>query len=391
MGEVPKPVAVSKAGAKRALARHHFSPCDGVMEVFERLRSVQFDPIAPVGCNHDLVFQSRIADFRIGDWKAPTYRDRLAYDGWDKQASLVPMTGWPWRRIFFKTSRGKLEKLIGENKEAMASILREIREDGPMTASESSVKDRVEHHQGSWYGPSVAKRALRALWHTGEVMTTARKSGHHVYDLTERVVPDDIRNVPELQDDEAFRELVLERHRAVGIVRPSAAYEMWSYVLYAGPRAARIAELVEDGRLVPVNVEGMKAHASPEFLALLEKPSIEPRAVFVAPLDPLLWDRKMVGHVFDFDYVWEIYTPEAKRRWGYYVLPVLYGDELVARAEFWCRKGVLEIKVWIWEDGPVPEGFFEAAKDAIARFARYCSAGTVTAVPGIDPRIVSLL
>src|SRR5436190_17801839 len=95
----------------------------------------------------------------------------------------------------------------------------------------------------------------------------------------------------------------------------------------------------------------MQAHATPALFALLDQPSLKPRVVFVAPLDQFMWDRKMIAHLFNFDYTWEIYTPEAKRKWGYYVLPVLFGDALVARAEFWARDGILELREWHFEDG----------------------------------------
>ena len=109
--------------------------------------------------------------------------------------------------------------------------------------------------------------------------------------------------------------------------------EIWSTeVLTYGKRDA-IAELVQRGEIVPVEVEGVKAHATPDFLALLDYPPHDPGVVFLAPLDQFMWDRKMIAHLFDFDYVWEVYVPEAKRRWGYYVLPILFGDSLVARAE----------------------------------------------------------
>src|SRR5436190_3673004 len=101
----------------------------------------------------------------------------------------------------------------------------------------------------------------------------------------------------------------------------------------------------------------MQAHATPALFALLDQPSLEPRVVFVAPLDQFMWDRKMIGHLFGFEYTWEIYVPEAKRRWGYYVLPVLFGDSIVARVEFYCREGVLEMRRWYAEPGAPQAGF----------------------------------
>src|SRR5437762_6367173 len=109
------------------MVRHHFVPCASHMQAFNRLRSVQFDPIAPVGCNHDLVLQARVAGYKIGDWQKLAYEDRLIYDGWDKQASLVPFEGWPLRRLIYKIHLRWFEKKIfEEHKEAVDLVLKEI-------------------------------------------------------------------------------------------------------------------------------------------------------------------------------------------------------------------------------------------------------------------------
>ena len=355
--------------------RHHFTPAGDQMQAFERLRSIQFDPIAPVGCNHDLVLQARVQRYRVGDWMKTAYQDRLIYDGWDKQASLVPYEGWPLRRIFHKVHRRGFEKKIFEDhKDAVDLILKEITERGPLMPKEFSFQQRREEWKGSWLGPSVTKQTLRALWHSGIVMTSGRKGGQHLYDLTERVVPATYLNEPRLEDEEAKLELAMERHRAVGILRPASTAEMWSYSTMYYDKRALLAKLVERKRVVPVEVEGLKANATPEFLSLLDHPAIEPRVVFVAPLDQFLWDRKLTAEVFGFDYVWEIYTPEAKRRWGYYVLPVLFGDKIVARAEFWCRDGVLELREWHLEDGEPGGQFWTALERAVKEFMGYCGA-----------------
>ena len=221
-------------------------------------------------------------------------------------------------------------------------------------------------------------------------MTSGRKKGQHVYDLTERVVPERLRCHPALAKEDSIRELVLERHRAMGILRPNASGEVWSYSVLMYDRMPAIAELAQRGEIVPVEVEGMKAHATPEYLSLLDQPPLEPRVIFIAPLDQFMWDRKMIGHLFGFDYVWEIYMPEAKRRWGYYVLPVLFGDALVARVEFYCRSGVLEMRKWHLEPGEHGPEFFTALERTLREFMNYCSATRIIAAGSIDARVRDL-
>jgi len=383
----PMPITLSKADARKAMVRHHFTTCPTQMDAFQRLRSIQFDPIAPVGCNHDLVLQARVPGYRVGDWQKITYGERLLYDGWDKQACLVPIEGWPLRRIFHKWHRRRFERVFEDHSHAIDAVLKELEERGPLMPKECNFQEHKPEWKDTWFGPSLSKNAMRALWYTGRVMTTGRRGGHHVYDLTERVVPANLFVQPPIPENGAIRELVMERHRAVGILRPSAAQEVWSLHCYAPARMAALAELVAVGQLVPVEVEGVKAHATPSFLSQTEMPSLEPSVRFIAPLDPFLWDRKMITHLFGFDYIWEIYVPEPKRRWGYYVLPVLYGDSLVARAEFRYRKGVLELLRWHSEPLDPGPGFSDELKRALYEFASYCTASSIRVEPGIDPSI----
>ncbi|HVT14093.1 MAG TPA: crosslink repair DNA glycosylase YcaQ family protein [Fimbriimonadaceae bacterium] len=382
---------LTKADVRRGLVRYHFAPFSGQMEVFERLRSVQFDPLAPAGSNHDLVLQARLPEYKIGDWQKTAYEDRLIYDGWDKMASLIPFEGWPVRRIFHSVHRRNFEKKIFEDhKEAVDTVLKEIEERGPLMPKDFDFQQRRPEWKGSWYGPSVTKQTLRALWHSGLVMTAGRKNGQHLYDLTGRIVPKDLLNEPRVSDDVAIRELVLERHRAMGLVRPTAPPEVWSNQVLTYRKREAMAELVDRGEIVPVEVEGVAAHATPEFLDHLDQPSLEPRVAIIAPLDPFMWDRKMTGHIFGFDYTWEVYVPEPKRRWGYYVLPVLYGNALVARVEFWARGGKLDVRQWYWEEGVEPDGaLWSALESAMRGFMRYSSTKTATTAPHIKGKIRS--
>jgi uncharacterized protein YcaQ len=380
-------VKLSKADARRGMVRWHFDTFPTPEEAFGRLRSVQVDPIAPIGCNHDLVLQARVPAYRVGGWEKLAYEDRFVYDGWDKMASLVPFEGWPLRRVFFELYRRRNPRVFEEHPDAMEAVLKELEERGPMMPREFSFQRKQESPKGSWRSPNVTKQALRALWHTGQVMTTGRRNGQHLYDLTERVLPPHLSTIPLLPEVDAMRELILERHRAVGLLRPGAPYEVWSYSIYVPERKVGIDRLVSEGKLVPVEVEGVKAHATPEFLEILDQPSLDPEVTFVGPLDPFMWDRKMILHLFGFDYVWEIYVPEAKRRWGYYVLPIRFGDALVARTELFCRDGAIEIRKWHTEGEGLPAGFLDALAPALERLKKYAGAPEIRVAPGVESPI----
>lgn len=369
---------LSKADARRALVRYHFEKQASIGDVFEKFRSIQFDPIAPIGCNHDLVLQARLADYKIGDWEKFAYQDRAIYDGWDKQASLVPFEGWPARRLIHRLHREWFdEKIFQAYPAEIKQMLAQIEREGPLQPKQFEFQHRRDEWEGSWFGPSVTKQILRALWHAGELVTSHRVKGQHVYDLAARVVPAVHFDQPMISDRAARKSIALDRHRAMGLLRPTSEPAVWSNEVLNPHKREAVADLVQSGDVVPVEVEKTKFHATPDFLRTLDQPSLEKTVTFVAPLDPFMWDRKMTAHVFGFDYIWEIYTPLPKRKWGYYVLPIRYGDDLVARMEFFARDGVIEIREWHEEPVGHDEEFGEHLAVALEKLKRYARADKI--------------
>ena len=374
---------LSTADARRLLVRWHFRPTD-LRGVFARHGSIQFDPLKPLGANADLVLQARVPGYRVDDWQEPVYGDRIAFDGWDKQASLVRMEDWPRRRIYHRWHREWWhERVFDRHPEVVDEVLTELREAGPLATADFEDSRRRDALEGSWFGASLTKHALRALWHTGRIATHHRRQGNHVYDLAERVIPAPLVAIPEPPDEEQLRFLVEIRHRAVGLLRPTAGRDLWSLDLGAVERQAIIDRLAAAGGLVPVDVDGVRFHAHPAAWELLDGvDEIPPRVRFIAPLDPLMWDRDAVRRLFGFEYVWEVYKPVKDRRWGYYVLPVLYGDRLVGRLDARESGGTLTLnRFWLepWmEPGPA---FWVALEEAFSRFLGYLGATAVRQNP----------
>jgi uncharacterized protein len=382
-----KTLALSKADARRLLANHHFTPTTA-HGVFERFGSVQFDPLKPVGCNHDLVLQARVPTYKIDDWQHLAYQERFIYDAWDKQASLVLTKDWPYRRIYhaWHESWWK-EKILDAHPEVVNIVLEELKRRGPLTGAAFEHQVHVKDWEGSWYGPKLTKNVLRALWHTGKVLTHSRKNGHHVYDLAENIVPKKYLKTKPLSDKESLEFLLMLRHQAMGLLRPGASGEVWSFHIPGAERRQRIDELVAKKQLIAVDVEGVKFHALPSALKKLEE-KLEPRMIFVAPLDQIVWDRKAVNYLFDFEYLWEVYVPEPKRKWGYYVLPVFYKDKFVARMDSRLSKGAWNILSWRWEEKPTSE-MFGALQDAVCNFRAYLDAETLNLPKGLDTKTKS--
>ncbi len=365
--------------ARRFLVRYHLALTD-IKGVFDRLSTVQYDPLKPLGRNPDLVLQARVPAYCVDDWETYVYQERQAYDAWDKQACLVPMSDWPKRALIRANHRPWHDgAVLDEHPEAVRAALTAIDRRGPLSSLEFEDRERIGE-QGSWLGPTRIKRILRALWARGELVTHHRQAGRHYYDRPARVIPHLYRDELEW-DEKAYRRWILvRRHQAVGLLRPQAEAAIWSVCGNAAARAEAIRDLVETGDLAPVRV-GEKStlfHLPAAALPLLQAPTMEPRAVFLGPLDSLLWDRKTVQYLFDFHYIWEVYKPPANRRWGYYVLPVLYADRFVARFDSRFQGGIWNIARWWWEgEKPPTDEVVVAVRQAASRFMAYLGARMV--------------
>jgi uncharacterized protein YcaQ len=374
------PLTWSRAQARRFLAAYHFTPGD-MATVLERLGSVQYDPLRPLGRNHDLVLQARVPDYRVDDWELAAYRQRLVYDAWDKQACLVPPGDWRHRRLYHEYFRARWEKrVLGPHAQAVEETLAELASRGPLSSLDFEDQRRVDEWAGHWYGAKLVKQVLRALWDTGQVVTHHRENGRHVYALPAEVIPHGELCAEPASRWESLRFLILRRHQSTGLLRHNADAALWSLPVptNGSERKELVSELLAEGALTPVEVEGELYHVRTQDLEWAEAPLQEPRMLFVAPLDSLLWDRKAVARIYGFDYVWEVYKPESERRWGYYVLPVFFGDELVARMDARVENGTLKIERWWWEpDFEVTADAQESFAIGARRFAHYLGAGEV--------------
>ena len=375
--------------ARTALTRYHFEPTT-VSGYFDRHESVQYDPLNPLGCNHDLVFFARVPGYRRGEWQTAAYRDRLIYDGWDKQACLVPVREWPVRRIYHSWRGAKYNDFLASNDGIRRMVLSELDRGGPMRAGDFTHQERGRKQQGSWRSAGVTKEVLRALWEQGQVATHHRRNGEHVYDLTERVIPDEYRSAPALCEREAAKRLVLYRHRAAGMLRTrGVSPEVWSLGVSAEIRRELSDELVREGLLQEIKVDGTHFLAVPGLLSEPTTNLVDSQVRFLGPLDPLLWDRTAVQRIFGFEYVWEVYKPAAKRRWGYYVLPVMYGNRFVARFDGKVTGGThLSLNGWWWEDGVQPNNAMLAAlSEAFSRFLEFLNVETIEADGSLPPDV----
>ena len=312
-------------------------------------------------------------------------RKRLIYDAWDKQACLVPISDWPHRRLYHEYfSPHWTERVLAPHAEAAKATLLELQEKGPLSSLEFTEQTHVKDWRGSWHGPKLVKNILRALWYTGQVVTHHRVKGRHLYSLPEEVIPQKYL-AQEVPKHESLRHLTLRRHQSAGLLRPNADVALWSLPIQSIERHAIIDDLVGEGKLVRLEIESQTYHALPSLLELLEQPLLEPRMTFLAPLDSLMWDRKAIKYLFDFDYLWEVYKPETKRIWGYYVLPVFYGERFVGRLDSRLTKTSWQLLRWWWEEDVEPDAqMLTALERAVKEFKRYLKADKVALPKGLD-------
>jgi uncharacterized protein YcaQ len=374
---------------------------DGVMAVFERLGCIQFDPLNVVGRNPDLVLQTRVADYRPEMLQELAYAERELYDYWDKMMSLVPMRDWPRLELLRSRWRERHAARWEKHAEHIETILAVIRERGPMASLDFDAQHDVDWKiDWRWGQMRAAKALLEMLGDTGDLMVSHREGARRYYDLAERVLPAEIAARPLLTAEEAYlRWRVARRCRGIGLVGPGMGGEAWGFVAKAPQRNEAIKALMEAGEMVPVQIEGDRRtyHMLARDLPYLEQARdavLTPQAAFIAPLDNLLWSRNLIERVFGFRYVWEVYKPADQRQYGYYVLPVLYGDRFVARFDpkLDGQEGTLAILSWHWEQGEaLTEELAGALRQAMAHFLPYVGAERVVAAAGVDPAVATAL
>jgi uncharacterized protein YcaQ len=258
-------------------------------------------------------------------------RDRILFEYWGHEASLLPLELHPLLRWRMERARrgigtwGRVARLIHEEPAILERLRGEIAERGPLPASAFD----GARGRGSWWGWSEVKIGLEALFWCGELTTAGRKGFERIYDLPERVLPHSVIDAPTPSEADAQRELVRIAGRALGV---AAERDLRDYFrLDLEDARGRVGELVESGELIEVRIEGLRG------TRYLARDARTPRRVaaraLLSPFDPLVWERARTRELFDFDYRLEIYTPAHKRVHGYYVLPFLLGDRLVARVD----------------------------------------------------------
>jgi uncharacterized protein YcaQ len=351
------------------------------MDVLERLGAIQLDSVNILARNHLLVPFARIGPYSTADLHASIYTERRGFEYWGHMASWLPIHEYryflPRMARMRESTRGWWARIRVEHAEIYPLVLDRVRAEGPLGAA---AFDDPRGGRGTWWDWKPAKLVLEDLLDQGLLMCTARTPGFaRLYDLTERVLPPGL-DTSEPSQTEASRHLLLRGLRALGV---ATANEMADYYrLKPGEDLkAGLGALRAESDVVEVDVEGWRAPAYATLAALEGELSVpEHRPTFLAPFDNLLWQRDRVERIFGFRYRVEIYVPQPKRQYGYFVLPLLAHGQLGGRADLKLdrKAGVLRVLgLWL-EGGEPPE-----AQSALEDLARYLGAREIE-MPGID-------
>ncbi|WP_370599739.1 winged helix-turn-helix domain-containing protein [Pseudomonas nitroreducens] len=338
-----------------------------VRGLLERLGVLQIDSVNALVRSHYLPLFSRLGNYsptllEEAAWSAGRHRRLFEY--WGHEASLLPLELYPlmrWRMRRASEGRGIYQQLARfgrEQQSVIRRVLDAVREQGALGAGSLNTR---EERAGPWWDWSDEKHALEWLFAAGEVTVAGRRGFERLYDLPERVLPSAVLDQPDLEEAEAQRRLLLHSAQALGVATEKDLRDYFR--LEPADSKARLAELVEGGDLLAVQVQGWQA---PGYCLT---DAVIPRKVrasaLLSPFDSLVWERARTERLFDFRYRLEIYTPQHKRVYGYYVLPFLFDEQLVARVDLRSDRVAGKLVVHAVHEetkGPGEEGWIALAQ-----------------------------
>jgi uncharacterized protein YcaQ len=363
----------------------------GVEEAIRTIQAVQIDTISVVARNHDLTLWSRVAGYRPEWLETLLYQERRFFE-YGGVLFIYPLAEWPyWQTIMSRDSRWR-SRIKTELPHIIELVKTKIALDGPLASRDFKDRERVP---GGFNTVKDTTHALDYLWITGELMVHSRRGFDRVYELTERLQPAALDQAGPVSMEEAEYFFAVKALRDLALATPAALARRVTNMLHrrASPTecAAWLVRMLQDGLVWQIKIEGLKdtyyypAEAA-GYLAQLENgkipesyqtvgPDTLHEVNFLAPLDNVTWDRLRLKSLFAYDYVWEVYKPQSIRRWGYYTLPVLYGDRLVARIDpkLDRRTGKLTIQgFWLDDETLAGDDKFASALDCgLRNFARF--------------------
>jgi uncharacterized protein len=381
-----------------------FSGAQGTEQAMRNMEFLQLDPLQIIARSHDITLHSRVIGYTPGLWEKIAYEQRKFFD-WGGWLAVRPMDELPHWRVVMRRERdhaSRLTQMASEHADAIVEMRAILQERG--TVSNRDFKMASRTRTNSYRGRKDSALALYYLWRTGEVMTHHRENFERVYALTEAVAPPHL--LYESSEAETDRFLIKKDVAFAGLTRLNRVADAFARGIpfdFGGTKPI-VTAMLADGDLIEVQVEGWKqvhyalgsdvllledliAGRVPQSWTPLEKTTTD-EVVFLAPLDPVS-ARGRAKILFGFDYVWEVYKPEHQRKYGYYTLPVLWGDRLVARFDSKLDRTTntyIILGFWLEDEAlGYDEAFAEALAGGFARFVTFLGARKLDAAAMREP------
>jgi uncharacterized protein YcaQ len=348
------------------LGEYQYIGKQGVLDFIRQVGCIQYDPIDVCGKNAELVLQSRIKRFTKNMLADLLYQDRSLVDYPDKNLAIIPVEDWPYFERYRQAAR-QHAKRYPEMEALIEQVRAHIQHHSALSSDDLQLDGNFAWQSAIHWssGNNTSRSVLEQMYSTGELIIHHKKGTRKYYDIAGKYIQPNLLNAPEPLEAELehHKWRVLRRIGAVGLLwnRASDAWlNIWG--LKAEQRNEVFRQLLHEARLVAVAVEPLKdilycrAEDLPLIESVLQNPAPKWRCELIAPLDNFMWDRKLINELFGFDYTWEIYTPAIKRKFGYYVLPLLYGESFIGRAEVIAERkaGTLVVKNIWYENGIKP-------------------------------------
>jgi len=396
-------ISISKMTARRFVMGkqglwpgRRFAGKDGLSKALHQMDALQLDPLNVIARSQDIALYGRVLNYRPEGLYHVAYDERGFFD-YGGVLFMYPMSELPYWRLHMKRKAelDRWKNVIAENPDTILQVKDALRVNGPMGNRDFKGNKKLEY---SYRGGKDTSVALYVLWLTGEVMIHHRKGFDRYYDLCERVAPSEFNYAASEKEAENF--FARKTVSFLGLMREKRWRVSFEYYIQRDVDKDEenkcIGTLYEKGVIAPVQIEGSKERwiVLAEDLPLLETlnagdtpsdwkplgPSTQDEVTFVAPLE-IVSARRRAKEVFDFEYIWEVYKPVAQRRWGYYVLPILYANDLVARLDPKLDRKTMILHIngfWLEENAPANEpAFADAFGKGLARFANFVAAEQV--------------
>jgi uncharacterized protein len=346
-----------------------------VRRTIRSLGLLQIDSVNVVERAHNLTLFSRLGPYDTDLlWRA--LEERRIFEFWARMASFCPIEDHPLYRYkmdaYAEGNWNRVKELNSKAPEYVEAVFRELAENGPLTASELS---EPGERNGPWWGWADGKVALEYLFAAGRVAVAYRRNFTRYYDIAERVIPSDIFNQPAIPAEEAKKRLILQAAKALGVGTAGDIINYYSIRIDQGKPV--LANLVSEGELIEVEVEGWTEPAYLDAEAVVPR-SVDARTL-VNPFDTYMWNRDRIERFHGFHYRIEIYVPKPKRVYGYYVLPFLLGEHLVARVDLKAdrKSGTLLVPGAFLEEGADPGLVSRELAVELGEMARWLDLGEI--------------